>query len=79
MKKIWNCTLATFSCTMLKLSPKLLTINYWAGKKSGLFNCKFNSPRLFVTNMNFLSAKPKKLVAFVTVLVIILNSDHSYY
>ena len=27
--------------------------------------------RLFVTNMNFLSAKPKTLVAFVTVLVII--------
>ena len=36
MKKIWNCTLATFSSTMLKLSPKLLTINYLAGKKSGL-------------------------------------------
>ena len=75
MKKIWKCTLATFSCTMLKLSPRLLTSNL-AGKKSGLSIANLTH-RLFATKMNFLSAKLKKLVAFVTVLVIILNPDHS--
>lgn len=64
MKKIWNCTLATFSSTMLKLSPKLLTINYWAGKKSGLFNyCKFNSPP-FCDQHEFFKCKTKKVSCF---------------